>query len=74
MLILATYVSLVQNCMLIPKKYGALFLDQLKVIFRPLEVMTHEFHLFIYLNTTSRVAHQNDRNCLGNIIRFENMK
>ena len=73
MLILATYVFVVQNFMLIPKKLGVIFLDQLKVIFRPLQVMTPRFHLFIYSNAclTSRVTHQNDRNCLRNIIIFE---
>ena len=73
MLILATYVFLVQNFMLIPKNKVSFFLDQLKVLSRLLEVMTPRFHLFICLKTclTSRVTHQNDRNCLGNIIIFE---
>ena len=46
----------------------------LKVICRPLEVMTPRSHLFIYLflkHMSSCVTHQNDRNCFGNIIKFE---
>ena len=74
MLILVIYFFHVQNFMLIPKKKGNIFLGHFKVIFRPLEVMTPRSHLFIYfLNTclTSRVTQQKDRNCLGNIIKFE---
>ena len=72
MLILVTYVFIVQNCMLIPKN-KVVFIGHLKVFFPPLEVMTPRSHLFIYSNTylISRVTNQNDRNCLGNIIKFE---
>ena len=48
-LILVTYVFLVQNFMLIPKK-GVIFLSHFKVIFLPLalEVMTPRSHLFYF--------------------------
>ena len=44
-------------------KVCAIFLGHLKVIFRPLEVMTPRSHFCL----SSHVAHQKDRNCLGNI-------
>ena len=49
MLILVTYVFLVQNFMLITKKYGVIFLGLLKVIFRPLEVMTLDLIYLVFL-------------------------
>ena len=70
-----TYVVLVQNFMLIPKNRVSFFLGHLKLIFRHLEDMTLRSHLLLLLffNTclTSRVRHQNDRNCSGNIIKLK---
>ena len=77
MLIIVTYVS--SEFYADSKKIGCLFFGHLKVIFRPLEFMTPRSLLFIYLlisNTclTSRLTQENDRNCVGNIIKLKKMK